>query len=440
MGVVSTLYFAHQAAHFAEIDRSLTTVSYHILDEMKKDLLKGKALDQLRVKYDEMSMDDVSVLVRNPEGEPVIANTSAVDPAFTAVPFQKETISTISDSSDGRIRVMVRPIEFSNQIVGYLETGISLKQLDKALFRFKWLIAGISLMGLFMAVIGGWIVAGQFVKRVDLIRQIARTIATSQGFDQRVLHSGPKDEIGELVETFNDMLTSLEKAYMSQKRFIADASHELRAPLTTIRGNIDILQRIRNIPVEEQAEILSDVQNEAIRMSKLVGDLLSLARADAGQELHKQLVDFSRLLKEVHTEAKTWNPSIKLHCQAEPNVFVWGNPDLLKQLILIFVENAINYTPAGGQVIMRVCQEQDTVSLQVQDNGIGIQPDEIAFVFERFYRSEAARVKSPDGTGLGLSIAKWIVEEHQGSILVDSTPNQGTEFIVQFPLPDSIPS
>lgn len=432
MGVVSTLYYAHQAAHFAEMDRSLTSISFHILDELEKDLVHGKTLAQAHLRYDGMSMDDLYVIVRNSSGEQVAANVNITDNQFNPNLQQKELVYTITDSSIGRIRMMIRPVMVDNRIVGYLETGISLKQLDKALFRFKWFIAGISAVGLLLAIIGGWIVAKKFLHRVELISQTARKIAASQGFDQRVLHSGPKDEIGELVETFNDMLTSLEKAYMSQKRFIADASHELRAPLTTIRGNIDILQKMKNIPKEEQSEILKDMQSEAVRMSKLVGNLLSLARADAGQEFRFQSVDLSKLMLEVTTEAKSWNRKVEIQCKVRSETMVWGDPDLLKQLILILVENAIRYTPEGGHVWLSVCAAKEWITFKIKDNGIGIQKDEIAFIFERFFRSDRARLQSPEGTGLGLSIAKWIVEQHQGSIFVESEPNQGTEFTIQF--------
>ncbi len=436
VSVVSTVYFAHQAAHYNEIDRTLNSVSFHVLEELHRDLENGKTLSQARLIFKEMPMEDIYTVIRDESGKKVAANTSVdFTPEFSIVDME-ETLYTWK-TPEGRFRIIVRPIYHDNKVVGYIQSGFSLNQIDQSLLRFKWMIIGITGLVFILALMGGWYLAKKVLNRVERISQTARSIAASQGFHQRVLHIGPKDELGELAETFNEMLASLEKAYMSQKRFIADASHELRAPLTTIRGNIDILLKMRNSLAEEQVEILQDLRSEAIRMSKMVSDLLSLARADAGQDIRMQAVDLAKIVRDVHLEAQSWGSNVQIEYHTEDAVFTWGNQDLLKQLVLILVENAIRYTPEGGKVFFSACETTTHSVITVKDSGIGIKSEELLHIFDRFYRSEAARIKSPEGTGLGLAIAKWIVEQHHGSISATSKPGNGSEFTVKLPMINS---
>jgi len=295
-------------------------------------------------------------------------------------------------------------------------------------------VFGLTVLGIALASVAGWLLAKNTLRRVDIIGKTAKAITASQDLEQRVLYTGPLDELGQLAETFNQMLDSLEKAYKNQKRFLSDASHELRAPLTTIRGNLDILYKMKNIPESEKEEILEDIRNEAIRMSKLVSDLLSLTRADAGQTHQKNVINLSAIATEVMGEIESWNKAIRVEVQIKDHIKIWGDKDLIKQILIIIVENAINYTPVNGKILVTVTEEEEQAVIRIQDTGIGIQPEEMAFIFERFYRSEAARRKSPDGTGLGLSIAKWIIDEHQGRIEIESIPEEGTEFVVFLPL------
>lgn len=437
VAITSTIYVVHRKSHYDEIDRVLTSVASHFHDEVEKEIREGKSLPEVRLSFGEFYMTGVYTVIKDATGKHLIRASDSVqvpDSPFSDIQaMEKESLHTISDPALGRYRMLIKPVRVENQVVGYIQSEIALKQIDTSLSRFGWLILGITLVGLVLAAFGGWFLARKALNRVELISQTAKAIAASQGFHQRVLHRGPKDELGELVETFNQMLESLEKAYVSQRRFIADASHELRAPLTTIRGNLDILQRIKDMPQEERDEILQDIRNEAIRMSKMVADLLSLARADTGQKIHMQLVNLTKILKEVEMETQVWAKRISIHCQAEQEVFTWGDADLLKQLLLILMDNAIRYTPEGGIVALSAFEDAENVTVRVDDSGIGIEPKDLPFIFDRFYRGDAARTHAPDGTGLGLSIAKWIVDQHNGSVIVTSNPGQGTEFQICFP-------
>ncbi|GAX91624.1 sensor histidine kinase [Effusibacillus lacus] len=435
--VTSSIYISHRTSHYKEIDRSLTSVSTHFKEEVEEEIRGGKPLEQIRLSAGEFTLSGVYTVLKDANGKKIVSNLESNQlphsPFADISTMTKDTLHTVTDPVLGRYRMLIQPIRINQQMMGYIQSEISLQQIDMSLNRLGWLIVGFTLIGIVLAALVGWFLAKKALSRVELISDTAKAIAASQGFHQRVMHEGPKDELGELAETFNRMLESLENAYVSQKRFIADASHELRAPLTTIRGNLDILQKMKGLPAAEKEEILSDIRNEAVRMSKMVADLLSLARADAGQEVRKQIADLTKIAKEVETEIQAWKTEVSIKSRLEKKVATWGDPDLLKQLLLILVENAVRYTRAGGTVTLAISGDKENATVKVIDTGIGIDSKDLPHIFDRFYRSEAARAHSPDGTGLGLSIAKWIVDQHGGSFVVTSTPGRGTEFLVNFP-------
>jgi len=166
----------------------------------------------------------------------------------------------------------------------------------------------------------------------------------------------------------------------------------------------------------------------------MVANLLSLARADAGQKLHMRPVELDRLLVDVYGQTRLLAKKVKLTIKDIDEVSLMGDPDQLKQLMLILVDNAIRYTPSGGEVTLSLNRYSGTATLEVADTGIGISAEDLPHVFERFYRADKSRTRSASGTGLGLAIAKWIVEQHGGEISVKSSPGVGTTFAIRLPL------
>ncbi|GEM45494.1 PAS domain-containing sensor histidine kinase [Deinococcus cellulosilyticus] len=223
-----------------------------------------------------------------------------------------------------------------------------------------------------------------------------------------------------------------------QKRFVADAAHELRTPLTAIQGNLDILMRYKNIPEADRKEILSDVQREATRLGRLVHDMLTLARGDAGIEFQEEEVNLTQVVQEVWREIQRMHSGHQLDLARLPQVVLTGDRDRLKQLVLILLENALKYTPGGGQVGLSMTRHATHVEIRVTDTGVGIGPEDLPRVFERFYRADQSRHRGedPGGTGLGLPIARWITEGHGGHIWLESEPGRGTQAIVHLPLDD----
>jgi len=280
----------------------------------------------------------------------------------------------------------------------------------------------------------GWLTAGSALKPIRETIQTARAIARSRGFVRKLTPRKSRDELGQMVTAFNEMLKNLEEAQAAQQRFVADASHELRAPLTVIRGNLDLLERAKDRPPQEQAEVLRAARAEVERMSRLVADLLSLARADSGMRLERAEVELDSVVLETYRQLLDSSNGVRLGLSHLEPLLVSGDRDRLKQLALILVDNAIRYTPAGGSVALSLRTRATWAVFAVADTGIGIDPEDLHHVFERFYRSERARQMDPGGTGLGLAIARWIADSHGGELGLSSTPGRGTTATIRLPL------
>ncbi|GGJ52722.1 PAS domain S-box protein [Deinococcus roseus] len=221
-----------------------------------------------------------------------------------------------------------------------------------------------------------------------------------------------------------------------QKRFVADAAHELRNPLTSIQGNMDLMVRHRVLAEQDRSEIISDVQREAARLGRLVNDMLQLARGDGGAEIREDEVELHELLQDV------WQDFVRLHKNHHFRLgtlqpaLVLGDHDRLKQLAIILLENAVKYTLHGGQITLSLKQQGDTVVWNIADSGVGIAEEHQERVFERFFRVDPSRQSTgnPGGTGLGLSIARWIVEKHGGKVSLTSVLGEGTTVTVELPV------
>jgi len=376
------------------------------------------------------------------------------------------------------------PITLPNgETVGLLQVIANTQAEDAFLDGLRSILVITSLAVILFAFTIGLFIADKALRPIEEVIQATNRIESGENLSVRIARSGPNDEMGRLTDTLNGMLARLERAYndldeayKAQRRFVSDASHELRTPLTTIRGNIDLLERMwksgaagaaavdappggdsgseadgRNRGADEGGrtgaivldperaalsfEAMRDIAEEAERMSRLVSDLLSLARADAGYVMEKTGVELLPLVEEVARNA------VHLPRKADfrvgdltplAGVRVLGNADYLRQLLFIFIENAFKYTPEG-YVLLAAAREADQVGLIVADTGIGMSSGEVPHIFERFYRADESRGKT-SGTGLGLAIAKWIIDEHRGSVEVRTREGEGTMFTIWLPV------
>jgi heavy metal sensor kinase len=284
---------------------------------------------------------------------------------------------------------------------------------------------------------GGLYLANQALRPVDRITRGAEQIAAGD-LSERVPVPGTTDEIGRLATTFNHMISRLEAAFERQKQFTSDASHELRTPLAVMRGDIEITLR-RERSAEEYKRVLTSNLEEIVRLSRLVEDLLTLARADAGRvELRREPVDLDELCRKMveyisplaHQQEQTLSYD-------GPERAVTVNADFvrIKQLLLNLLDNAIKYTDSHGRIALGLRTENNEAVITVSDTGRGIPSEDLPQIFDRFFRRSAKTAdRSASGFGLGLSIVKWIVNSHGGRIEAESDIGKGTTITVRLPL------
>jgi two-component system OmpR family sensor kinase len=337
-----------------------------------------------------------------------------------------------------------------------IQTARSQADIEQSLNDLKRTLFYGALLVMVLALTGGWLISWSVLRAVQRMTRTARLISTSRNFNQRV-SSTPilgRDELTTLATTFNQMLASLEAVYQYQQRFVADASHELRAPITSIRCNLDLLVKAPDLPKDEIQAALADTRTEAERMGRLVNDLLLLARTDSLisestpygykniPQRYTQKIDLDSLLLDVFRQYRYLNDEQhtvqqqgpRLSLQHTMPVSVYGNADQLKQAIVALVDNALKYTPQEGYVSLSLNTADGFVMIKVKDTGIGISPEELPHIFERFYRADHTRPRDRGGSGLGLAIVQGIVQEHQGSIEVESTPGKGSTFTLKLPI------
>lgn len=399
----------------------------------------------------------------------------------TAIPFDTTTAHTTiagqtswyTDAVNGeRVRVEAVPVHApetaspklttnaTGPIIGTLLVAKSFSDVNATQNVLRSLLLLVGSIAIIGALLGGWAIAGRVLHPLTEVAQTARSIAatTAHGtrlgnLSQRVRRPGGRDEMAQLVDTFNKMLTDLEKATQTQRRFVADASHELRAPLTTIQGNLAFLQRHADeLPPEERRTMLSDAHEETLRLAQLVEELLLLARADASvdaplalstpdaaQEKQAQPVELDhtvlQLMRQFRGRLNTEEARPTFEVGHIEPVRVKGDEESIRRVLLILLDNALKYTVENGEagrVIVSLERTGKEALLRVRDTGIGIDLDDLPHIFERFYRADRAR--SRQGTGLGLSIAQTVVEQLNGRISAESVPGQGSTFSVWLPL------
>lgn len=336
----------------------------------------------------------------------------------------------IATDSVSRWRVYMVRTAGSQWVVG----AISLATADAAVRRYRLLLLLFGFCGAVGTFVVGWSIAGHALRPVARLTATAREIAHSGEPSRRVPIGAERDELGQLASTFNEMLRSLESAQLSQQRFVSDASHEIRAPLTTIQANLELLSRGDTLSVADRRDAFIETRREAERMGRLAADLLALARADAGVQLRRHPVELDRVVMEAIGQARHLLDGQRLEITEVEPTMVCGDADRLKQLLLVLLDNAARYTPAKGRIAVALTREDGVATITVADTGIGIASDDLARVFERFYRADTARSRAPGGTGLGLAIAKWIAAQHKGSIDLESAPDRGTTARVSLPL------
>jgi heavy metal sensor kinase len=432
-GFAALVYALLRHALYERIDQGLLTE----FRELAEDQATAGASDgRLRHWIEELKEHENLCCVVYGAGGEVLTRTEELAaggvPAAPAGASEVPRLSSAAVPALGRRRVVDGRVRLGGQEV----TAVLLAPLEDADHELGELLAVLALaVPVALAVSGGvgYLLARKALAPVDRLRRSTEEI-TADRLDRRLPVSDPRDELGRLTQTLNAMIGRLERSFAEVRRFTADASHELRTPLTAIRTEAEVALARPLDPADSQ-QLLGSILEECDRLTRLTDQLLALAREDAAaaRQAHEP-VDLAALVRGV---VDTMRPLAeargqRLRLEAD-GVEVRGDEARLREVFYNLVDNAIKYTPEGGEIEVRSGRAGREAVVTVRDTGVGIPPEHLPRVFDRFYRVDRARSREQGGTGLGLSIACSIVTAHGGTIKLDSAPGCGTTCTVTLP-------
>jgi heavy metal sensor kinase len=377
---------------------------------------------------------------RLPGGELMVQSQDLELLGVHLTPDQARTLASAEEYTD--LQLDRERLRFHNSVVAgrdatafLVRVGIPLTPADDARKGFLHSVLFLAPLGVLVAALLGWQMARRALRPMKELATAARKIDIEQ-LQQRLPVRGAQDEVDELAQSFNETLARLENSVAQMKQFTASISHELRTPLTVLRGETEVAL-LEAHSAEDYRRLLSSQLEEFDKLTRMINDLLILANAEAGEiQWAEQNVDLSALATSLaeQLEPVAASKDIEIKTDAVPNIYVCGDASWLERVVLNLLDNSIKFTPNGGQIQLRVASENDQAVLRVEDKGMGISPEALPHVFDRFYRAEPSRSKRIPGVGLGLALARWIVEKHRGRITAESRLGQGTCFTVCLPL------
>jgi heavy metal sensor kinase len=318
--------------------------------------------------------------------------------------------------------------------------GTAMQPLDSALANFLHTLVIVLPLSLVAAAYLGWLMAGRALRPLKVAAEAAESITTTQL--GRLPVRGAADELDHLSEAFNRTFARLEAAIGEMKQFTASIAHELRTPLTVLRGEAE-LALMHGRSDEEYRQVLWSQLEEFDKLIRMINQTLTLARAESGDiQLIRAVVDISALIDELASDVQALARAkgIRLDCELEPGIFVIGDAGWLERMALNLIDNAIKFTPPGGQVSIRVRGEPKVAAFAVSDTGPGIAPEALPHIFDRFFRADPSRCRDQEGAGLGLTLVEWIIRQHHGSIHVENNDGCGAVFTVRLPLSNNFTS
>jgi two-component system, OmpR family, heavy metal sensor histidine kinase CusS len=398
----------------ATIDETLAAQAKGVATVLQTEYQPGQPA-QLREElseYAEATPEGRLIEVRDPKGLALIEGRAATG--------HYRTLTTETTVQGQRFRIVV---------------ATPLESMELTLRRLREVLLWATPAVLLVASMGGYWISRRALKPVDEITRAARTIGI-QNLSLRLEVPASVDELARLSETWNGMLDRLEGAVKRLSQFTADASHELRTPMALIRATAELTLRRERSP-ETYREALAHILDETDRTTRLIEDLLLLARADAGlPALSLDRLELTPLVRDVCEQGQILAQERQLEISTEAPeqpVYVDANHPALRRLLLLLVDNAMKYTPAGGHITVSVALDWSGPTVTVSDTGIGIPDSALPHIFERFYRVDESRNREVGGAGLGLSIAQWIAERHHARLEAESVVGRGSAFRVRFP-------
>ena len=433
------IYYAAGNVFQERQDESLRSTAQTVASAYVEEFAEAHSVAKAgQVVLAEITFPNRYVQLTDNTGQPIAASAN-LNGATVSIPppiLSDARTRGFSHASVNNLRIAVVPLT-ADQTLGFAAVAEPLSVIEDSLKQLRRdLFAGVPLV-LLLASAGGYFLARKSLAPIASMNSQTQRIS-AENLSARLEVSNTRDELGHLAITINDLLARLESSFKEQQRFIADASHELRTPLAVLRGETEVaLGKTRT--VEEYQQSLLLIQDEAERLSRIVEDLFILARQPINTRaaLNQDRVSLNDAVRDCARAAQVLaiRKGVQLKVEHDsPSIVLQGDEELIKRMILNLLDNAVKYTPAGGEISLAIARQNGHAEIVVRDTGIGIPTQDQPRVFDRFFRVDKARARAMGGAGLGLSIAQWIVEVHGGQISVSSAPGHGSIFTVVLPV------
>jgi two-component system OmpR family sensor kinase len=424
------------------IDENLRAVTGIAVTSLTNDLAEGQSVeDAARSTAAELVSEQAMLAIYDANGRLLAeqgrsADLEVVLPPSDSIPADNPLLFTIAeaDDADDRHRIAVRHARIAPPGVEYLVVaGTDLERTDDELESLREILLYIVPAALVIAGLVGWFLARKSLAPVMHMAEQARRIGV-ENLGGQLPVANPRDELGRLAETFNELLTRLAASFGQQRQFMADASHELRTPVATTRTAAAVALQQQHRTEDEYRETLHIVEQQAERLTRVVEDMFTLARADAGNyPVQRAPLYLDELVEEVARSARVLaqRKAVTIEASVTPNAEMLGDEELLRRMVGNLLDNAVRFAPSGSTVSLAHSRDSGHDRITVSDRGPGVPEEMQARIFERFVRGDASRGRADDeraGAGLGLAIARWVARQHRGDVTLD----QGTAGVTTF--------
>jgi two-component system OmpR family sensor kinase len=431
---------------YARIDEGLLAVMQIAANSLDNDLAEGQDVaDAARSTAAELASRQQMLAIYDANGQ-LLAESGRDDeieihlPPIDSIPFATTELTTVTEArdNDDRHRLAMRRVALPKHDATYIVVaGGSLEPTDEELEALRDTLAYVVPIALLLVGLGGWFLAHRSLAPVVAMAERARRI----GIDDvggRLPVANPRDELGQLAQTFNELLERLESSMKQQRQFMADASHELRTPITTTRTAANVALQQRHRDEEEYRHSLAVIEQQATRLSRIVDDMFTLARADAGNyPVRRQPMYLDEVVAEGVSAARivASTKEVRIDCSVSSSATFTGDEELIRRMIMNLLDNAVRHSPPGAVVHVTLRRAEFLYSIVVADQGSGILPENQPHIFERFYRVDPSRARgnTDGGAGLGLALVQWVAQLHGGTVTLTSSSNTGSTFTVELP-------
>lgn len=444
VAVAGLIYVLLARALYSRIDANLRAVVQIATTSLTNDLAEGQDYaDAARSTAAELSSRQQMLAIYDTSGR-LLAEGGRDDdlevplPEITTSPSNEAMLLTVGEAKDDddRHRLAIRRVSIPPLDATYVVVvGSDLEPTDEELESLREVLAYVIPIAIVLAGVGGWFLARQSLAPVAAMAERARKIGVGD-FNARLPVANPRDELGRLAETFNDLLNRLEQSLIQQRQFMADASHELRTPVTTSRTAAAVALQQSHRDEEEYRETLTIIEQQTTRLSRIVDDMFTLARADAGSyPVRRTLMYLDEIADDAVRAARVLadTKQVSVELTTLQSASFTGDEELVRRLIGNLLDNAVRHTRPGSVVRVSLDHESERYVLSVTDAGGGIAPEIQPHIFDRFFRRDVARTSSDGGAGLGLALARWIARSHRGDVTLVRSSHEGTTFQATLP-------